>query len=392
VKRRLGLLAVAFLSAAAIIVVSVIVSRDDEAATRAQPAPALLARCANMLRDRAQDCFTREARLLMDEADDPHATLAAITRTVSRIGGTTLADCHGLMHGVGRHYAAEHGVTVATLMRNLPKTNDPGCSAGFAHGLVTGVAGQIDTKRPRSAAAVCGRAGTRYQRYSCVHGFGHAFMRIYDDRLAPALRLCRSLGPRAAPDCAQGAFHDYWFAVLGADDAPRPAEIVTSPRALCGAQQPEFVRPCWYRAFIDRRPEGFQTEAPSDFDDLCAGLAGVQRAGCVTAASVIGPVDPAAQLALCAGLREEDAVSCIHGTKVQNLLDRPLATYVGLIRGCDGFAGPTRLECYRWLGTTLSVITDGAFGRDGCARLAADAGKACSAGARRMEDPLVTFS
>ena len=44
-------------------------------------------------------------------------------------------------------------------------------------------------------------------------------MRIYEDRLAPALELCSALGRRTAPDCAQGAYHDYWFGVVGADEA-----------------------------------------------------------------------------------------------------------------------------------------------------------------------------
>jgi hypothetical protein len=58
------------------------------------------------------------------------------------------------------------GVTLATLMEYLPRSNDPGCTAGFAHGLVTGVAPDIDSRRPHEAAAVCGQVGTRYQRYA----------------------------------------------------------------------------------------------------------------------------------------------------------------------------------------------------------------------------------
>jgi hypothetical protein len=282
-------------------------------------------------------------------------------------------------------------VTVDTLMAHLPRSNDPGCTAGFAHGLVTGVAPQIDPRRPRAAAAVCGRARTRYLRYSCTHGFGHGFMRIYDDRLAPALALCRELGARAAPDCAQGAYHDYWFAVIGTDEAKRPEAPVTSPRELCAAQPLEFVRPCWYRAFVDTRPPGFQTGSPADLERLCAGLAGAQRAGCITAASVIGPPDPALQLAICAGgLAAADAVSCIRGTKVQNLLGYPVSTYVELIRSCDAFGGATRPA---WLGKTFAVITDGGFEQTGCSRLAAaPARRACVAGARSMDEALVTFS
>jgi hypothetical protein len=125
---------------------------------------------------------------------------------------------------------------------------------------------------------------------------------------------------------------------------------------------------------------------------LCSGLRGLQRDACITAASVIGPPDPAAQLVICAQFRGPDALSCIHGTKVQNLLRYPESTYVGVIRGCRRFAGPTRTGCYEWLGKTISVVTNGSFLRDGCTKLSATARRACVAGARSMNGPLVTFS
>jgi hypothetical protein len=392
-RPRIGLLTLAAVTLAGVVAGLVLLARDD-AAPEAGRSAGGLERCSNLLADRAQTCYTREYQRLVEAAERPDDALRRISRAAYAAGGSRLADCHGLMHTVGRRYVCARGVTVATLMAHLPKSNDPGCTAGFAHGVVTGVAPQIDLRRPRAAVAVCGRAGTRFQRYSCTHGFGHAFMRIYDDRLEPALGLCSALGRRAAPDCAQGAYHDYWFAVIGADETRRPEAPVTSPRQLCSTQRPEFVRPCWYRAFIDTRPPGFQTGSPADLERLCAGLAGVQRAGCITAASVIGPADPALQLALCAGgLAAADAVSCIHGTKVQNILEYPLSSYLELIGGCDAFAGTTRSACYRWLGKTLAVITDGRFGRSGCPRLATrPLRRACSAGARSMDEALVTFS
>ena len=187
-------------------------------------------------------------------------------------------------------------------MEYLPQSNDPGCTAGFAHGMVTAIAPDIDpTRRGRGGADLRQRA-TRYQNYSCIHGFGHAFMRIYGDQLEPALHLCRALGRRAAPDCAQGAYHDYWFAVVGADDATLSEEAVRDPRELCGGAPEAFVRPCWYRAFIENRPAAFAIETPEDLDGLCAGLGGLQREACITAASVIGPSDPVEQLDVCARL------------------------------------------------------------------------------------------
>jgi hypothetical protein len=169
---------------------------------------------------------------------------------------------------------------------------------------------------------------------------------------------------------------------------------VTGPRRLCAAQPRAFVRPCWYRAFVDNRPEGFQVGSLYDFEALCRGLAGLQREACITAAAVIGPPDPADQLQLCAGLAAPtDAANCVRGTKVQNLLGRPTAFYVELIGHCEHLAGSTRAACYRWLGKTLAVLTDGEFARTGCPQLVdEDARRQCRAGARRLDEPLETFS
>lgn len=57
----------------------------------------------------------------------------------------------------------------------------------------------------------------------------------------------------------------------------------------------------------------------------------------IMAASVDGPVDPREQLSLCAGLGGAEAVSCIRGTKVRNLLTAPPEDLVALVRQCDGF-------------------------------------------------------
>jgi hypothetical protein len=351
------------------------------------------AQCRHLSDDEARACYARAFQGMVKAGEDPGPVVETIADMAWSQGGFLLENCHGVMHSVGRHYARETGVTPATLMRYLPKSNDPGCPAGFAHGLVTAVAPDIDPSSPREAAAVCADAGTRYRRYSCIHGFGHAFMRIYDEQLRPALGLCRALGPGAAADCAQGAYHDYWFAVIGVDDATRPDRVVTDPRRLCGAQPEPFVRPCWYRAFVDNRPD-IGVDGAEDLDALCDGLAGLQREACITAASVIGPPDPVAQLQICAGLASSsDAVSCVRGTKVQNLLGYPTSAYVDLISRCPVFVGAARAACFRWLGKTLAVLTDGRFARVGCPRLdPARARQQCRAGAERMETALATFS
>ena len=388
--RILAIVLVSAVVAVAVVAALVVRARDGTPAT---PRVAHLERCEGLSSDAARTCYTREFLALVDGRDDPRPTVQAITDSAWRQRGFLLANCHGVMHTVGRTYARDAGVTLETLMDYLPQSNDPGCSAGFAHGLVSGVAPLIDPRQPRKAAGVCAGSGTRYRRYSCIHGLGHAFMRIYRDRLAPALGLCRALGADA-PDCAQGAYHDYWFAVVGADDAKLPHNAVKDPRALCGAQPAVFVRPCWYRAFVDNRPAGIEVDSPEHFEVLCEDLEGLQRSGCITAVSVIGPADPVEQLRLCAALASSaDAASCIRGTKAQNLLGSTTAEYVRLIRRCEMFGRATRPACYRWLGKTLSVLTDGEFGgAAGCGALAPEARRQCEAGARTMDDALVTFS
>src|SRR5215471_19209634 len=232
-----------------------------------------LAACDSANETAMRACYTSALTRIVGAARDPRPVIDTITAIAwSNKTGFLLPNCHVMMHTVGRTYVARHHVTLATMMDYLPQSNDPSCPAGFSHGLITGVAPQIDLSDPKSSARACGRAPTRYERYSCVHGFGHAFMRLTSEQIKPSLGLCLRLGRSWGLDCAGGVFHDYWLAVKGYDNTvapgPRP---VTNPRKLCGAQAPLFVKDCWYRAFLESRPAGFQTESAAGMDSLCHG-------------------------------------------------------------------------------------------------------------------------
>jgi len=371
-------------------------SGDDKpsAARSSQTATGDLANCQGLVQDEGRSCYARELDKIVNEAADPLAAVEGITNAAyADQSGFLLANCHGIMHTVAREYALRTKLTLAKLMDALPRTNDPGCSAGYAHGLVTAVAPEIEASGPQVANELCSSSQTRYQRYSCTHGFGHAFMRLTNDTIGPSLEMCRQLGSAAAPDCSQGVYHDYWFAVNGIDETTKPKDAVTDPRELCAAQPDEFVRTCWYRAFVETT-DGTITQSPQDFEELCGGLEGLQRAACVTGAIVVGPADPRAQLRLCSALRDgTDVSACIRGTKVQNLLAYPDELRLQLIQDCGQFKGTMATTCYRWLGKVLGVISDGAFRTDGCPQLSpAAARRACVAGVNSMDGPLVTFS
>ena len=268
---------------------------------------------------------------------------------------------------------------------------------GFAHGMVTAVAPDIDPSRPGEAARVCGDARTRYQEYSCVHGFGHAFMRIYGDELEPALKLCRELGERAAADCAQGAYHDYWFAVAGADDATPPEPVVRDPRALCGAA-PRGVRAAVLVPGVDREPPGGvrRSRRRRTSTRSASGSRGLQREACITAAAVIGPRRPGRAARACArgsGRRPTRRAACA-GRRCRTCSSRPPGELVALVDGCARFAG----------GDARPRATAGSARRPpcsptarspatGCPRLrGAAARRACADGAATMDEALETFS
>ena len=339
-----------------------------------------------------RSCLSENFLKLVVRSGDPAHELPRIDEYARITGGFLASNCHILMHTVGRRFGKLERVSLAHLQDYLPRSNDPSCSAGFAHGLITWLGPEILRIGPGGAASACRRSATRYQRYSCVHGLGHAYMRLYMESFMASLPLCRALGPDDAADCAQGAFHDYWLAVKHLDGTRRSGGSPTSPRALCARQPTEFVRPCWYRVFLELSPKRPVTSA-NDIVGLCEGLRSLQRLACITGASVISTGDPAHQAKICADLRGEEAVSCIRGIAVPRLARSRLSEQVRLVSQCANFGSSAREGCYEWFGKTLSVVTNGRFEREGCTKLArATSVAACRRGARAAGGALETFS
>ncbi len=339
-----------------------------------------------------RSCLSNQLFQLVRASHDSAKELPRIDAYVATAGGFVQRNCHILMHAVGRRYGASVHLTVGRLLDYLPRTNNANCSAGFGHGLLVYLAPQVGAMTPDAAAAACDRAGTRYQRYSCVHGFGHAYMRLYAEQLPFALHACRLLGPDNAADCAAGAFHDYWIAVSGLDRTRRPANLITSPRVLCAKESGGFVRGCWYRALLEHPPTQSLRSAASILGE-CRGLDGIQRGACVTAAAVVSDSDPFTQMELCQTLRRMEATDCVRGVRAPELGQSPLPVQVKLIRSCANVFHPAQAACYRWLGTALNVVTNGKFADAGCGALSYSATRdACKAGADAYEGPLETFS
>jgi hypothetical protein len=351
-----------------------------------------LSRCSLLRGDqKVWNCYVTRLFADVEKSGDPAHELPRIDLKVRAGGGYLESACHMMMHQVGRMYARKHHITLANLQRYLPRSNDPGCSAGFGMGMVLTLGPQIGRLGPQGAIKLCMQAPTRYRSYTCVHTLGHAYMRLYHEQLPFAVQACRALPSSQAPDCAQGAYHDYWLSIAGRDATTKQKHGVRSARVLCARAIPSFVRPCWYRYFLELPPKTLPTNA-AGVRSLCTGLRARQRAGCIGAASLITSADPFIQIRICDKLKAADTISCLYGMNVQNVATARGSRRVRLIERCATLRRSAQGACYEWLGTTLSVVTNGRFRTLACPFIAPDGRNACLAGAGRMRDALVTFS
>src|SRR5919204_278310 len=115
--------------------------------------------CDNFARQpaRYRPCLSDQALWLVEHTHDPARELPRIDRYAHSVGGFLNDHCHILMHPVGRRYARRIHLTLARLRDYLPRSNDPGCSAGFGHGLIMELGPQIVRMGPQGAAAACVR-------------------------------------------------------------------------------------------------------------------------------------------------------------------------------------------------------------------------------------------
>jgi hypothetical protein len=374
------------LGIALLAVVCVSAGGSDAAAGSQRP---FLWQCEQIHLDQAKDaCYLRLLEQDVARSGNPATELPRIDRLARAAGTALYGRCHLLMHTVGREWAAAHHLTIEQLQNVEPRSNDPGCSAGFGMGLVMYLGPQIIASGSKSALPSCVALPTQYRRYTCVHSLGHALMRGYHETLFLAVGACTKLGARFAPDCAQGAFHDYWIALRGADQTTSPVQAVRSARTLCRTY-PRFAVGCWYRYFIELVPAPTVSTA-ADVERVCRGLGGAQRSGCIGGASLALEEPTFDQTRLCASLGARDAVPCLHGVTVQATEGKP-AEQRRLIGECARFAASAQAGCARWLGLTLNLVTNGRFARV-CPTLARAERAPCAAGARSYTGPIVTFS
>src|SRR5438128_397821 len=110
----------------------------------AAPQRPWLWQCEQIGLTQAKDrCYERMLLQDIDRSGDPADELPRIDRAARPADPSLYANCHMYMHVVGRAWAREHHLTLDRLQNVVPRSNDPGCSAGFGMGLVMGLGPQI---------------------------------------------------------------------------------------------------------------------------------------------------------------------------------------------------------------------------------------------------------
>jgi hypothetical protein len=343
--------------------------------------------CEQIGLDQAKDaCYVRLLLQDIDRSGNPATELPKIDARAAATPSSLYGRCHLLMHTVGRLWAREHHLTLEGLQKVEPLSNNPNCSAGFGMGLVMALGPKIIATGGKSALKTCVNLPTKMRQFTCVHSLGHALMRGYHETLFLAVHACTRLGRAYAQDCAQGAFHDYWIALRGADDTTSPLTPVRSPRKLCGEWK-QYAMACWYRYWIEQAP-GPNLLKASDLTHVCHGLVGNQRAGCIAGASKDVYDRPGVQMRFCSQLSAVDARPCVRGVANQVDAGHPKREYT-LLGMCARFPSAARGTCAAWFGQTFNVVENGRFS---CAPVARPLRAACIVGLKRWRGPLVTFA
>ena len=246
-------------------------------------------------------CYVRLLREDIDASGNPAKELPRIDRRVVAVGGPVEASCHVLMHQVGREFARDHRVTLASLQRYVPRSNNPNCSAGFGMGLVMYLGPEILRSGGKAAVRACAQLPTRYRSYTCVHGLGHALLRAYHGDIGQAVRACRAL---------QHALR----ARLRAGCLPRLLDLSPRSRRDDEASRGDLTTRALRRApdlreavLVPLLPRAAGVVCRCGTRPTCAascrGLHSIERFGCISAAALTISSNPFDQIRVCAQLQ-----------------------------------------------------------------------------------------
>ncbi len=194
---------------------------------RSRATPGFLSECARPRRTRRRrGCYvagsSRRSRASGNPPGGPGST-GRCTRPAASSRRPATADARGRPHvgGAPRGHARD-------LYRYVPARTTPAAPPVSAWGWHVPRAG-AGRRAARAGIATCSKHPTRFREYTCTHGLGscvHA--RVPQPAAGRGDTHATSSVRPSPPDCAQGAFHDYWISLGGGDGTSAPENADTA--------------------------------------------------------------------------------------------------------------------------------------------------------------------
>src|SRR3989338_6184127 len=151
------------------------------------------------------DCFAEYYKNLVRDFGTKVAV--ADVKRISTEDGQVLAQCHPLVHVIGREAANEFKTITEAF-----NAGDAFCWSGYYHGVMEGMVKKIGlTDLSKGLNDICsqipGRESYNFDYYNCVHGLGHGLEAYYEGEIFHALVMCDNLtGDWERQSCYSGVF------------------------------------------------------------------------------------------------------------------------------------------------------------------------------------------
>jgi hypothetical protein len=161
---------------------------------------------------------------------------------------SVLAECHPLMHVIGRA-AANKFDTISGAFAN----GDSFCWSGYYHGIMEGMIDKIGIENlPKEMNKICadipGKDTYDFNYFNCVHGLGHGVMALLEDEVFDSLKMCDNLaGSWERESCYGGVYMQNIIDSTNVADTDNVVKYLkpNDPLYPCTAVDPKYKGQCY---------------------------------------------------------------------------------------------------------------------------------------------------
>lgn len=192
-------------------------------------------------------CYKDELNKIVNE-QNPEAAFAFVKEKYNT-ESYVKSQCHQLAHVIGRAAYAKYDEIADTFAHG-----DQFCWSGYYHGAVeelTDEKGYDYTLKNANSICSSFAASEKYsfKHYNCVHGLGHGFMFVTEDRFFDALRACDNITDNwERSSCWGGVFMQNIMNVQGPDAADTQGYDYLKkdePMYPCTAVEEKYKEQCY---------------------------------------------------------------------------------------------------------------------------------------------------